>query len=233
MTTLLPLATYSASGTGASAETGVYRALRGSLSVTAFSGTAATFSLETSADGIAWRTVGAWDPVTEEGESARVFGGLSTYVRVAYTVPGSAEVAIEADLVQVYASVADFGASGLQTGAFEGIPASQILAALEGASRLIDDYLAAWVTLPLVVFANASMRRATVIIAVYDLLSTIGFNPEGGDENFRLRYLDIIKWLEAIRDGKAPLPGGIVDTTPAIEGSPEVLSDEARGWLCR
>ena len=43
MATLLPLATYSASGTGASVATGVYRALRGSLSVTAFSGGAATF----------------------------------------------------------------------------------------------------------------------------------------------------------------------------------------------
>ncbi len=231
MTTLLPLATYSASGTGASTATGVYRALRGSLSVTAFSGTTAAFSLETSPDGTAWRTVGAWDAVTEEGESARVFGGLSAYVRVAYAAGASnVEATIEADLVQVYATVADFGASGLQTGAFEGIPQSQILAALEGASRLIDDYLAARVTLPLVVFANASLRRATVIVAVYDLLSTIGFNPEGGDENFRLRYLDIIRWLTDIRDGDAPLPGGITDSTATVEGAPEVLSDEARGW---
>ena len=230
MTTLLPLATYTASGTGASVATGVYRALRGSLSVTAFSGTTAALSLETSPDGTAWRTVGAWDAVTEEGESARVFGGLSTYVRVAYTVPGSAEVAIEADLVQVYASVADFGASGLQTGAFEGIPASQILAALEGASRLVDDYLGARVGLPLVVFANASLRRATSIIATYDLLSTIGYNPEGDSENFRLRYLDIIRWLTDIRDGDAPLPAGLVDSTDATEGTPEVSSDEARGW---
>ncbi len=230
MTTLLPLATYTASGTGASTATGVYRALRGSLSVTAFSGGAATFSLETSADGIAWRTVGAWDPVTEEGESARVFGGLSTYVRVAYTVPVSAEVAIEADLVQVYASLADFAASGLQTGAFEGIPASQIFAALEGASRLIDDYLSARVGLPLVVFANASLRRATIIIAVYDLLSTIGFSPEGDDENFRLRYLDIIRWLTDIRDNSAPLPGGITDSTATVEGAPDVFSDPPRCW---
>lgn len=230
MTTLLPLATYTASGTGASVATGVYRALRGSLSVTAFSGTTAAFSLETSPDGTAWRTVGAWDAVTEEGESARVFGGLSTYVRVAYTVPGSAEVAIEADLVQVYASVADFGLSGLSTGAFTGIAQPQIWAALEGASRLIDDYLSARVGLPLVVFANASLRRATCVVATYDLLSTIGYNPEGDSENFRLRYLDILKWLAEIRDGDAPLPGGIVDTTPAVEGSPEVLSDCPRGW---
>lgn len=230
MTTLLPLATYTASGTGASVATGVYRALRGSLSVTAFSGTTAAFSLETSPDGTAWRTVGAWDAVTEEGESTRVFGGLSSFVRVAYVVPGSAEVAIEADLVQVYATIADFGLSGLATGAFTGIALPQIWAALEGASRLIDDYLSARVGLPLVVFANASLRRATCVIATYDLLSTIGYNPEGDSENFRLRYLDILKWLAEIRDGDAPLPGGIVDSTPVLEGAPEVVSDEARGW---
>ena len=231
MTTLLPLATYSASGSGASFATGVYRALRGSASVTAFSGGAAAFSLETSPDGTAWRRLGFWDTVSEEGESARVFGGLSNFVRVSYSVPGSAEVTIEADLVQVYASLADFAASGLQTGALDGVPQSQILAALEGASRLIDDYLAARTTLPLIVFANASLRRATIVIAVYDLLSTIGFSPEGDDQNFRDRYLDIIRWLTDIRDGDAPLPGGIADSTPdSSEGVAEVLSDDPRGW---
>lgn len=232
MTTLLPLATYTASGTGASISTDVYRAIRASLSVTAFSGSAATFSLETSSDGTAWRTVGGWDAVTEEGESARVFGGLSKFVRVAYAAgAANVEATIEADLVQVYASVADFAASGLQTGAFEDVPQSQVLAALEGASRLVDDYISARATLPLVVFANASLRRAVVVIATYDLLSSIGFNPEGADENFRLRYLDIIRWLTDIRDGGAPLPGGIQDSTPdAPEGIPDVFSDEARGW---
>ncbi len=206
--------------------------MRGSLSATAFSGSSAVFSLETSTDGTAWRKVGQWDAVTEEGESARVFGGLSSFARVSYVAGASSvEAAIDAELVQIYASTSDFAASGLQTGAFDGVPASQILAALEGASRMIDDYLAARVTLPLVVFANASLRRATVIIAVYDLLSAIGFNPEGNDENFRLRYLDIIKWLADIRDGDAPLPGGITDSAPdTVEGAPDVLSDEARGW---
>lgn len=232
MITLLPLATYTASGTGASVPTDVYRAIRASLSVTAFSGTAATFSLETSADGVAWRTVGTWDAVTEEGESARVFGGLSSLVRVSYVAGASSvEAAIEADLVQVYATPSDFAAMGLSNGAFEDVPQSQIWSVLEGASRLIDDYLAARATMPLVVFANASLRRAAVVIATYDLLSSIGFNPEGADENFRLRYLDIIKWLEAIAAGDLPLPGGIQDSTPSTpEGLPDVSSDEARGW---
>ena len=231
MPTLLPLSTYTASGTGAPVDLGVFRALRGVVDVTALTGAAATFSLDTSSDGVAWRTVGGWDLVTEEGESARVFGGLSRFVRASYAVPGTAEARIEAEAVQVYATIADFGLSGLATGAFEGISRPQIWAALEGASRLIDDYLAARVTLPLVVFANASLRRATCVIATYDLLSVIGYNPEGDSENFRLRYLDILRWLEAIRDDGAPLPGGIEDSTPnAVEGSPDVLSDCPRGW---
>lgn len=233
MLTLLPLAIYTGSGAGASAAMGAFRALRGSLSVTSFSGpTAAQFTLETSADGSAWRTVGAWDAVTEKGESARVFAGLLSFVRVAYAVgAGTVGASIEAEAVQVYATVGDFNASGLQASALEGVSQQMILAALEGASRLVDDYLSARTTLPLVVFASASLRRAVVVIAVYDLLSTIGYNPEGDNTNYRDRYLDIIKWLTAIRDSGAPLPSGIIDSSPAInEGSPDVESDLLRGW---
>ena len=229
MTTLLPLATYSASGTGASVDLGVYRALRGTVDVTAYTAPAGTFTLETSNDGTAWRSAGTWDTVTETGQTVRVFGGLSRFVRAKHA-GGTVEAVVEAEPVQVYATIADFGLSGLATGAFTGISQPQIWAALEGASRLIDDYLGARVGLPLVVFANASLRRAACVIATYDLLSTIGYNPEGDSENFRLRYLDILKWLAEIRDGDAPLPGGIVDSTPVLEGAPEVVSDEARGW---
>ena len=94
----------------------------------------------------------------------------------------------------------------------------------------MDDYLGARVGLPLVVFANASLRRAVCIIAVWDLLSTIGFNPEGDNTVFQDRFNSIIKWLTEIRDGDAPLPAGLVDSTDATEGTPEVSSDEARGW---
>lgn len=229
MTTLLPLATYSASGTGASVDLGVFRALRGVVDVTAYTAPAVSLTLETSNDGTVWRSAGTWDPITEAGQTVRVFGGLSRYVRVRYA-GGTVEAVVEAEPVQVYATIADFGLSGLATGAFTGISQPQIWAALEGASRLIDDYLSARVGLPLVVFANASLRRATCVVATYDLLSTIGYNPEGDSENFRSRYLDIIRWLTDIRDGDAPLPGGIVDSTPVLEGAPEVVSDEARGW---
>lgn len=230
MPILLPLATYSASGTGASVDIGVFRALRGVVSVTAYTAPAAQFTLETSNDGTAWRTAGTWDTITATGQTVRVFGGLSRFVRAKFA-GGTVEAVVDVEPVQVYATIADFGLSGLATGAFTGISQAQIWAALEGASRLVDDYLAARVTLPLVVFANASLRRAACVIATYDLLSTIGYNPEGDSENFRLRYLDIIKWLTNIRDGSAPLPGGIVDTTPGVlETAPDVLSDDPRNW---
>jgi len=229
MPTLLPLATYSASATGASADLGSYRALRGVVDVTSYTAPTAVFTLETSTDGTAWRAVGRWDSIAEAGQSVRVFGGLSRYVRAKFA-GGTVEAVVEAEPVQIYATFADFGLSGLATGAFENVAPSQVWAALEGASRLIDDYLAARVTLPLIVFANASLRRATCVIATYDLLSTIGYNAEGDSENFRLRYLDILKWLAEVRDGTAPLPGGIEDATPVVEGAPDVSSDEARGW---
>lgn len=232
MTELLPLASYTGSGSGASVDLGVFRALRGTVDVSGFSGVSpATVALETSSDGASWRNVGTWQSITEEGQLERVFAGLSRYVRATYACGAStAEISIQAELVQVYATLANFASSGLRTGALEGVSNEEILSALEGASRLIDDYLAARTTLPLIVFANASLRRATVIVAVYDLLSVIGYSPEGDNDNFRQRYLDIIKWLEDVRSGEAPLPAGIEDSTTASEGVAEVESDEARGW---
>lgn len=235
MTTLLPLAPYTASGSGVSADLGRDRAARLTLDVQAFapSGVGArTVSAETSVDGAAWRTVATFDLVDGVGERSRVVASLGRFLRGAYAL-GAASVSclLEAVPTQVYATVADFHVGGLRTGALDDVSDAEKLQALEGASRLIDDYLAARVTLPLVVFANASLRRATVIVATYDLLSFIGYNPEGDSDNFRLRYLDVLAWLEDVRDGKAPLPAGLEDSTPnASEGAPEVYSDCPRGW---
>lgn len=230
MTNLLPLSTYSASGEGASTDLGVFRAARATVTVTTFSGAAAQFRLETSHDGAAWRVAGSWEPITEEGELSRTFAGLARFIRVVWTVPGSAEVQVDAEPVQLYASLSDFYAMGLRKGALDEVSETEIVAALERASRTIDSYIRARVALPLVLFVSSSLKGAAVTIAVYDLLSLVGYNPEGGNENYRLRYLDILKWLVSVRDG-GPLPDGIEDSTPAVsEGAPDVFSDPPRGW---
>lgn len=227
MPTLLPLSTYTASGSGASVDLGVYRGGVFTLTATTVT-TPSTVYVETSPDEVTWFRVGTLS-VTEPGSQTLTIGQLSRYVRGAWS--GSFVASLEGAAVQIYATLADFGSQGLQTGSLEGVSTETLMAALQGASRLVDDYIGARATLPLVVFASASLARATAIIATYDLLSVIGYNPDGPDENFRLRYLDIIRWLEAIRDGKGPLPAGVVDSTPdAIEGAAEVYSEPSRCW---
>lgn len=227
MTTLLPLATYSASGSGASFDAGIFRG--GVFVLTTTTVTApSTVTIETSPDGLTWFPVGHFT-VAEAGSQTLTLGQLSQWLRASFV--GNLVASLDVSPAQIYATLADFASQGLQTGSLEGVTTETIMAALQGASRLIDDYLGARTTLPLVVFASASIARATAVIATYDLLSVIGYNPDGPDENFRLRYLDILRWLEAIRDGRGPLPGGVIGTMPDLfAGQADVYSDCPRGW---
>lgn len=230
MPTILPLGPYTASGSGAAVDLGVYRGgvfVLSTLDLTA----GASITIETSPDALTWRVAG-FILATDVSTKTRTLGSLDEYVRASYalgaeTFTGSVDVAP----VQIYATRAEFDSLGLQTGSLQGVEDETIMAALQAASRLVDDYIGARATLPLVVFASASVARAVSIVATYDLLSVIGYNPDGPDQNFRDRYLDILKWLRDIATGLIPLPPGVIDSTPnAIEGSPEVFSDCPRGW---
>lgn len=129
-----------------------------------------------------------------------------------------------------YAAASDLALSGMPAAALSGITTEAQGAALSQASRTIDSYLrAAGYTLPLSEWED-DLKRACIIIAVYDLLTFRGYTPQGEDDNFRLRYLDIIKWLEGVAS-KEIVPVGVVDSTP--DESPDasaVESDDPRGW---
>ena len=128
-----------------------------------------------------------------------------------------------------YITPADVGAAVAPT-TFANIPTDIVQSKVDDANALAEGYLGVRYSLPL---ANpgADLRRQIVNIAVYDLMSWKGFNPESGrDMNFRVRYEDAIKWLKGVADGNVT-PVGIVDSTPIVsEAAPIILADDLRGW---
>lgn len=133
-------------------------------------------------------------------------------------------------MATVYANAADIPRFGVRADALSGISTEAQQAALSAASGLIDSYLGARFTLPVRAPWPESLRRAAVIVAVYDLLVTRGYGPSvASDEHVRRRYEDVIRWLEHIRDGAGGL-SGVVDSSTGDEDAPVVLSDAALGW---
>ena len=128
-----------------------------------------------------------------------------------------------------YASADNLKLTGMPAVALAKVDAAALPEALEQASELIDSYIRGRYTLPLSNWGG-DLRRACIVVAVYDLLSLRGYTPAGEDDNVRLRYLDVLKWLEGVRDEKIHT-AQIVDATPdESEESATVVCDALRGW---
>jgi phage gp36-like protein len=136
----------------------------------------------------------------------------------------------------VYAEVDDLQrpALGLPHRALEGFSASDIEAGLEATSRFADGYIARTYTMPLKEYSD-DLRLCVCVITAYNLMCGRGFNPEGGDEQLRLRYEDMLRWLRDIAAGKVRPPGFVDSSTspdPGGNGSAgaSVESQPPRGW---
>lgn len=131
-----------------------------------------------------------------------------------------------------YATEAHFALVGLPAPSTQGVSSESITEALAQASSKINSYIGGRYTLPLSAF-GPDLRRCAIVIAAYDLMTFRGYKPQTETDNFRLRYLDEIKWLEGVRDGEIN-PEGVKDSTPADttdDGDASVVcSDAPRGW---
>jgi phage gp36-like protein len=83
-----------------------------------------------------------------------------------------------------------------------------------------------------------AIKRATCIIAAYDLLGGRGFDPESGTDSIVLkRYEQVLEWFEKVKAGKVEVLD-IDDTTDAdgdgevddLKGAGIVESEPRRGW---
>src|SRR4051794_15034224 len=123
-------------------------------------------------------------------------------------------------------------ALGINPSAIKGVGSPDLLAALDAASQEADGYLGAQYTLPLLAWGK-DLRKYVSQLAAYDILATRGRNPQGLDEDVRMRRDDAIRWLKDVRAGVIT-PAGIVDSTPnQVAGTPGfepvVVSSTSRG----
>jgi phage gp36-like protein len=139
--------------------------------------------------------------------------------------------------ITVYCDIAQLENLGMRAEALAKIQAPKKQEALQTASEVINGYLGRY-TRPLLAI-GLDLTRACAIIAAYDLLSSKGLNPDqsASDENVRLRYLDIIKWLELVAKGIV-IPSGILDSGVGAEvgessGMTRVISAASRGYSIR
>jgi phage gp36-like protein len=133
-----------------------------------------------------------------------------------------------------YATYDDMMNSGIVPQFFTGDLAptpDAIIASLVNASSYIDSIISSSdkITLPLAEPYDPQLIFATVSIAMWNLLTVRGYNPdEPSDKAIRMRYEDANKWLDKIANGRAKLIRQA--TTQNVDGiQPDVLCNESRG----
>lgn len=234
------------SGTSANVDLLQRTALELVLNVTATAGTAPTLDLlvETSADGsTGWREAGRFDRASDVGPLAQVIASCSRWVRLKWTIGGSAgpgfTFSVAGDAVIVYATPADIAVHGISAAALENVTIEAQHRSLRASTdRINRALLAAGYILPLLSWGD-DIRRDCCAISAYDILTTRGVDPDTIDTWIRLRYLELVGEpgrkgeLDKIAEGKLK-PPDIVDSTsgPPATGAfgAAVVSLPRRGW---
>ncbi len=125
-----------------------------------------------------------------------------------------------------YASPTDLAQYGLTPQALANFTLAQQQGALNGASATADGYLRSRYTLPLRSW-DLDLRRNVCMLAAYDLMVMVGFNPEGDDTNLRLRAEDALRWLKQVSEGVVTIH--VEESAPVIP-SPLIQTGAKRGW---
>jgi len=227
---LLPLAVQAASGAGSAVDLDEATTSRLWLEATVGVGTL-TVTIEHSHNGTTWSTLGTFAVATGPGAEQKSFPSSRQFIRAKWTSTGGPfTFSVTGISVLVYATPADIKLLGFPAGV--STPGDDKLdEAAEAATDLIDGYLRAGsVTTPLEGWGS-DVRRAAAIIAGYDTVSVpVGYNPENpGDDPWRKRYEDVIRWLERIADGDQIIPTE-PPTGTAVGRVMLISSEEPRGW---
>ena len=124
----------------------------------------------------------------------------------------------------MYATYNDFLVHGLPAAMLVslGVSQAEIEARLAAASSLLDRDLVKRHSLPLI-YWDTSITRDVCVLATYDTLSVVGYNPDGVDQNLRARYEDVVRRYPAIAEGATT-------ATDAFEGKLEAISTPMRGF---
>lgn len=222
-------------GTGAGVDIGDRSLVQVVLDVTAITtGASLSVTVETSATQSGWTMARRLTAASATGAQQVLVIDAERYVRVTWTLAGSgspsATFAVTATSHQLYAEPQEISLYGIPAPALQGFPPEQIAMACLSASSEADGYLGLAFTLPITKW-DTDLRRHVACMAVYDLLSARGFEPDSGkDMLIPMRRNDAIAWLKRISDGKLR-PPGLTDSTPLRrETEGYVVSEAGRGW---
>lgn len=237
--TLAASSTQTASGTGSSVDlTSPYSAVWVRLQVTAVSGSSPTLQLivEHSSDNSFFRTHTTQTAINTTGVTEFAAAGLDRYIRVRWVVGGSTPsftFSVSGTSEIVYCTPTDLVTFVAPSAAWGTITATEKADAILSATAMVNSYLQARYDLPVSAWGR-DIRRAAAILAGYDLLLTRSlFRDDTQRANLQLQYEQVIKWLEAVRDGQAT-PDGLVDNTPTVtNGSSILYTRTKRGWGTR
>lgn len=192
--------------------------------------------LETSADGVTWAELCAFEQVTATGTVRILPDRTERYVRLSWDIGGTDSPAFTVKVIgysfDSYCSPSEFAALGLPDGAIESVKNFVIASNLEEASGFCNGYLEEFYTLPLLAW-SPSLKGSAAKIAAFNIMCVKGFNTTAGENSyFRKRYEDAIVWLEGVANAGDPGTTGSDDTSEDTSNNSSfaVASCDRRGW---
>jgi hypothetical protein len=230
--TLAPSAARSASGSGASVDLGIKTALTIELLVSAASGTNPTLdvSIETSKDGVTWRTLGAFARVTALGALARSFAGADRYLRAVWALGGTTPgftFSVAGAAFLVYSTPAQVFSFGVAAARLKNLDGSLLAEHIIANTDDVNDQLCKRFKLPLTAWPSSLSKHLAAITAWTALSSGVGVNPQTGDQDIRQRHDKAWKSIEDLAENRGGSTDGYVDSTP------EVIDDGVYVWSRR
>jgi phage gp36-like protein len=189
--------------------------------------------IEASPTGDNWATAAAFPELTAPATLDVVIPVCAGSLRARWTFTGltpSATFSVTGTAYQLYATIADLAEHGMPASALARFTQAEMAAACLASSDEANGYIASAYALPLTAW-DRDLRKQVSCMAIYDLLSTHGFDPlSGKDSMIETRQKGAIKWLDRLANGQIR-PVGIIDSAPEVrEQSVYVETWQARGW---
>jgi phage gp36-like protein len=205
------------------------------LVVTALAGGATpslTVAIQTSADGLAWRTADTFAAVTATGTVTYRTGDLDRYVRVSWTlsVGASATFALAGTAIEAWCTLeelATFGAAGTAISAVAKATRIQQLAA---ATQTARGYICRRHQAPIIRVGSDVAQAVAKLAALAAITDNVGVNPNVQATELALAEAHgKMTWLRDVSRGLAG--ADVTDSTPETsEGSGAVVTGATRGW---
>lgn len=235
--TLLASAAQVADGTGAAIDLGVDTTLDLDLTVTAITGNLGVIVETSKSSTVGWHVKTmlagqsadpiAFPAVSATGLTTVTFTDLERYVRVRWTLAGTATFSVFGNSVRVYAKPTDIPSLGLTASQLSNISSRAKDLAIREVTDHSDSVFALQGEVPLATWGY-KIRGGVSACAAMVVMTVEGKRP-GQDELIAKRCAAYDAWLDLVADNKRKIDGE--DGTPDVdEGGSYGYCEERRGW---